>query len=378
MQRIRWTGDRKTLYTVSLAAVVLLLLVLFLPLPQKRWIGAIALAALTALTLWSVKKKTAPSIHKRQVLLLMAVIGLLYTVILYLLGLYFGFASSPTVLSFYTLLWYILPITVLVICSELLRTRLLAGQDHIARVAAFVCCVVAELLCFLAIDAPMTSARLMDLLGLIFFPACISNFTYHYLAARYGAYPNIAYRLILSLTPHLIPYTPDVPDALLAFARLLAPLLVYLFLRALYEKKRRRAKQRSPVPFCISAALCLAFMLFVVILVSGRFRFGAIVIASESMSGEINKGDVIVYERFEDQLVKKDQVLVFDRNGTLTVHRVIDIERINAQNRYYTKGDANQDADAGFVTDGQIVGITKFKISYIGYASIWLNSLLAE
>ena len=54
------------------------------------------------------------------------------------------------------------------------------------------------------------------------------------------------------------------------------------------------------------------------------------------------------------------------------------IENINGQLRYYTKGDANEDPDAGFITSSDIVGTVRFKIPYIGYPTLWLRSLFAK
>ncbi len=148
-------------------------------------------------------------------------------------------------------------------------------------------------------------------------------------------------------------------------------------MRLLYEKKDRIAKRKSKSPAFIAYALSLAAMLGVVMLVSGQFRFCTLVIATESMTGDINKGDVIVYERFEGQAPEENQVLVFQKDQSLIVHRIIRIEHVNGETRYFTKGDANDTADPGFVTDDQIVGITKSTLPYIGQASIWLNGLFA-
>ncbi len=166
------------------------------------------------MTLYLVKKKTAPSIHHKQVLLLMAVFGLLYTVLYYLSGALFGFRHAITGFTLSTLVWFMLPTIVLVVCSELLRTHLLAQKSKLASATAFVCCVVAELLCFLANDSTSSLSRFMDVVALVFLPACITNVTYHYLAVRYGASPNIAYRLIRALLPYFISFEPEIPNAL--------------------------------------------------------------------------------------------------------------------------------------------------------------------
>ena len=110
-------------------------------------------------------------------------------------------------------------------------------------------------------------------------------------------------------------------------------------------------------------------------LISNQFYYGSLVIATDSMTGEINKGDMIIYERYEDQLVIEGQVIVFEKNKSVIVHRVADIKIINGETRYYTKGDANEDLDTGYITDSNIIGLVNYKIPFLGYPTIWVRSL---
>ena len=116
-------------------------------------------------------------------------------------------------------------------------------------------------------------------------------------------------------------------------------------------------------------------MIAFIMLISCQFRYGMIVIATDSMTGEINKGDAVIYERYDDQIILEGDIIVFERNNNKIVHRVVDIKKINNQNRYYTKGDANDALDEGYVIDEQILGVTDLKVSYIGYPTIWVRSL---
>ena len=110
-------------------------------------------------------------------------------------------------------------------------------------------------------------------------------------------------------------------------------------------------------------------------LISNQFYYGSYVVATESMTGEINKGDVIIYERYDDQLVVEGQVIVFEKNKSVTIHRVEEIKIINGVKRYYTKGDANDDLDAGYIIDGNIIGLVNYKLPFFGYPTIWVHSL---
>ena len=86
-------------------------------------------------------------------------------------------------------------------------------------------------------------------------------------------------------------------------------------------------------------------------------------------------GDAIIYEEYKGQNIKLGQVIVFDYNGLQTIHRVVDIRKVNGELRYYTKGDANKINDAGHVTNEKVYGLVKLRVKYIGYPTILIRSL---
>ena len=54
---------------------------------------------------------------------------------------------------------------------------------------------------------------------------------------------------------------------------------------------------------------------------------------------------------------------------------IVEIENVNGQARYYTKGDANDSNDSGYITDSDIYGFVHFKISYVGYPTLLLREI---
>ena len=119
-------------------------------------------------------------------------------------------------------------------------------------------------------------------------------------------------------------------------------------------------------------------MASIAMLISCQFRFGALVIATESMTGEINKGDMIIYERYEGQTIEEGQVIVFLQEESKIVHRVVRIEHIDGETRYFTMGDANEVLDAGSRRASDIVGLTDVKVALIGYPTLWLRGLFSK
>lgn len=371
--------DRKVLYTISLSSLAVLFLAWIFPNEiSGRIVAAIFLLPLAGITCFFVKKRSALSINRRQVLLLMAVIGLLYVVLYYVTGLHFRFYRTGYRFDLDGIVRFILPITVIVVATELIRSVIRAQNSKLADALTYLSCVVAEVLICSHIGGIHSFNKFMDVVGLSFFPAIVSNLLYHYLSKRYGAYPNIVYRLFITLYTYIIPFKPAMPDSLFAFVNLIIPLIIYLFIDALYESKRRYAMGKRSKFSTVITAVAVVVMASVVMLISNQFRFGMLVIATDSMTGELNKGDAAIYERYDDQIIAVGQVIAFEKDSSVVVHRVIDIKNVDGTNRYYTQGDVNEEPDSGYVTESQVVGLVNLKVPYIGYPTIWLRSLFSR
>ena len=368
--------DKKLLYIISSTTLAVLLLALLLPGEHVgRYVAAILLIPLAIFTWFFIKKRSIPSPNYKEILLILVVFGVIYVVIYFLTGLSFDFYKNPTRLSFERFFSYILPTVAIILSSEVIRWIIRAQEDKIADRLCYAACVVASTMVYGNIHYIVTFNRFMDFVGLYLFPAVISNLLFHYLSKRYGMYPNIAYRIITSLYVYLIPILPNMADSLFALYNLAFPIIVYFFIDSLYEKKIKYAlakKSKFAVPITVIAA---AILIGFVMLISNQFYYGTLVVATDSMTGELNKGDAALFERYEDQTIIEGQVIVFEKNDVLVIHRVADIQIIKGIRRYFTKGDANKDLDAGFIFDHDIVGLVNFKVPYVGYPTLWLRSL---
>ena len=367
--------DKKILYIFSVALVLVLLGALFLPRNNGRVITALLLAVSAVAVFCLVKKRPILSINKNTVLLIMLAMGAVCLVLYYLTGVHFGFYKSSTPLTIGSFFKNILPIATIIITIEFIRYVLLAQNARFMGVLAYIAGVLSEVLVFSTLDHLTTFNRFMDAVGLYLLPACTANLLYNFLSKRYGFLPGMTYRLMMTLYSYVLPIYPQTPDVIFSFAKLLVPLGIYVFIQALYSKGKRYEKPKSRIAGLISMGLSALFMISIVLLISGEFRYRTIIIATESMTGELNKGDAIVYKKYDDHYIQESDILVFLQNDNRIVHRVVEIERINGANHYYTKGDANDDVDPGYITDADIEGIVLFKIPYFGYLSLWMRDL---
>ena len=92
-------------------------------------------------------------------------------------------------------------------------------------------------------------------------------------------------------------------------------------------------------------------------------------VISPSMAPKYNVGDLIYVREDSPYDVKVGDPITFILNENLVVatHRVVRIDTENQ--RFYTKGDANDIEDAEPVHFKNLIGVPRFKIPYLGYVS---------
>ena len=368
--------DKKVLYTVSLITFAVLLGTLFINVQSSKIVTACLLIPLTALTILAIKKRGSLSINKKEVLLLSVILGVIYVALIHMSGIFFGFYHNPYKVNTEEFFTKVLPIAVIIVCCELIRQVLLTQKNRFVSFIAYLSCVIAEALTYSTLVGIVNFNQFMDFIGMTLFPAICANIYYHYASKRYGAIPNIAFRFITALYIYFVPTMTAMSDAMLAMTKLILPIAMLAFITAMFEKKQKTANQKGNKLSLAGVILASAAIVSVAMLISCQFRYGAIVIATGSMTGEINKGDMIIYEEYKKQKIEEGQVIVFLQNDNRIIHRVVSIETVGGETRYVTKGDANPDNDIGYRTDADIVGLTDLKLAYVGYPTLWLRELL--
>lgn len=369
--------DAKILWLVAGISLVALLPALFVPSQYARLVAAVMLAVAAGATLVLVKKRRIPSLYYRQVMGLLAVSAVVYHMLSYLSVYAFGYYRNFPTLSFGTFLQYILPAAAIIVATEIIRSVLLSHKGFFISLVAFLLCMVSDLLLGKGISQIGDFYHFLSIVGTTLLPSITSNLFYHYVARRYGALPNITYRLILSLTTSFLPVIPAIPDALNAFLLLLLPLALWVFMSALYEKKKKQKISRRAILSLAGTGLSLLGSAVLIMLISCEFWYGMIIVSTPSMTGAINVGDAILYETYDDQIILEGDIIVFTVNGgdAKIIHRVVKVENINGQNRYYTKGDANPDWDIGYLTTEDIQGVVTLIIPMVGQPSLWLRDV---
>lgn len=104
------------------------------------------------------------------------------------------------------------------------------------------------------------------------------------------------------------------------------------------------------------------------------FGYQFYTISSESMSPEINKGDIIVIKKCEPLEIEEGDIITFETNSEIVTHRVKKVNNINGKVSYITKGDSNEVEDTNYVYYEQIIGKKVNVISNLGNIVLLLNN----
>lgn len=373
------------LYAFEIFIVLFLFIALFVSKNISRKILSLILFSIAMIVRYSFKKRKIIRTNQKEVTILMTALGLLYVGLFYLLGfMFYNFQEQMIKFSFKTLINLALPIALIIISSEILRFTLLSQDGKIrirnsnidySKGLTFIIMVLIDLIIYIGVYDILKLDDFLAIIGFISFASISCNLYYNYYAKRFGIKGIIIYRLITVLYAYIIPIVPNMYIYFRSFLRMLYPYIMYIIMENTY------GKTEYVVPFytkrkniVITTFIILILSLFTM-LISCQFKYGVLVVGSESMTGEVNKGDAIIYKSYSNESINIGDVIIFNYDNTKIVHRVVDIKNVNNETRYYTKGDMNKVNDPKYRIKKDIIGTKELKIKYIGIPTIWLNEL---
>lgn len=366
--------DTKKYYIIELLLTVILTIYTLLSFSINKWFMAVIIMISAIIVFVFCKRKRILKIKKQKVLIIMIIFGLLYVALFYMMGLYTGFYNQTNYLNIKTIFNTIIPIIIIIITTELIRDKLLSLNTNKSKILVTIIGVLSDISIYLDLYGFSNLESFLGLLGFVIFSAIANNLLYTYICSRYGYKPVVVYKLITVLYLYIIPITPKVYIYFRTFIRMIYPLIIYFYLEKYFNMDKDRISNKSSRNQIVSMLITSIIIILIIALISCKFLYCALVIGSKSMTGSINKGDVVIYKDTKKG-IKLGDVIVFERDDTRIVHRIISIKKNNKEIRYYTKGDANLVQDDWYVTNDTLRGKVLFKIRYIGKPTLWLREL---
>ena len=362
-------------YTIEIALIIFFLLAMIFNKVITRQILAIVLLVFMGITTLLIKTYKMDLTNKRQIMLLLTGIGVIYVAVLYLIGIFAGFYNATVKLSLWSIWKYIIPYIVIIISSEMIRKKIVLKEDKISKIIILVIMIMLDVILTTNIYNLNTAKDYFTLVSFVIFASIANNLLFNYIEIQYrNAKAIIIYRIITTLYVYVFPIIPDLYIFLESIIKMVVPYIIYIILENVYSKQKlvvtieTRKKERI-----ISTIVCIITVI-IVMLISCKFKYGVLVIGSGSMTGTINKGDIILYEKYKNtDDIKVGNIIVFYEDDIKVIHRIIDQKLMGEETRYYTKGDANQKQDEGYRETKDIIGQVKARIPYMGWFTLWIN-----
>lgn len=318
--------------------------------------------------------------YNKDIILSILIYIAIYYITTYLFGLFIGFNKNVYSSNIILILKNIVPIIILIPLSELLRYIInskIKDNYILLGLSIFV---------FTLIDTTITIQAssfknfydTLKVIGLFILPSLSKNYLLTYLTIKVSYKPNLVYRYLMELPRYILPIVTSFGVYIESIIYISFPIIVFIIIYNDFKKREKKniilsSKFKKNTKFIYYIVTII--LITVVSLTSGYFKYQAIVIATGSMTPNINKGDMVVIEKVapkDAKKLKEGEVLAFKREDKIVVHRIYKIYTSGNEIFFKTKGDHNNAPD-GYLTEAkEILGTVKFNIRYIGYPTVAL------
>lgn len=318
--------------------------------------------------------------YNKDIILSILIYIAIYYITTYLFGLFIGFNKNVYSSNIILILKNIVPIIILIPLSELLRYIInskIKDNYILLGLSIFV---------FTLIDTTITIQAssfknfydTLKVIGLFILPSLSKNYLLTYLTIKVSYKPNLVYRYLMELPRYILPIVTSFGVYIESIIYISFPIIVFIIIYNDFKKREKKniilsSKFKKNTKFIYYIVTII--LITIVSLTSGYFKYQAIVIATGSMTPNINKGDMVVIEKVapkDAKKLKEGEVLAFKREDKIVVHRIYKIYTSGNEIFFKTKGDHNNAPD-GYLTEAkEILGTVEFNIRYIGYPTVAL------
>ena len=214
---------------------------------------------------------------------------------------------------------------------------------------------------------------------LVVLKSIFNEMLYSYITYNISLIPTLIMKLVFGLYVYIVPIFPDLGDYLISVFGVLYPAIVYMMVLKTIKYYDKSSRYVNLVRKRYLFYPLLVFLLIIVMLTSGVGKYQMVAIGSGSMSPVYERGDAVIFSKIKSlDEVEVGSIIAYYKNNLLITHRVVEIIRKNGRYQFVTKGDNNENIDNEMVDGTSVQGIVVYKISYIGYPTIWISEKLGR
>ena len=302
---------------------------------------------------------------------------IVFLMLYYLLGLIITYAKVNNYYTFESIKTIIIPLILYIYLKEYLRYIVICKTEYnnITKITTIILFILLDISNTMYIYDFRNSYKILLFIGLILLPSISNNIVFSILTEKTGYKPIILYLLIINLYKYLFPIIPNPNEYLLSIINLLLPILYYYHIYNFFKKEKDEFIESNYKKDKKNIIITLFLIMIIVYLTSGYFKYWSLAIASNSMKPIINKGDVVILKKIDNEYneLKEGDVIVFKYQNIIIVHRLVKIIKENNEYYFYTKGDNNENIDNFVIKENMIIGKVKIQIPFIGIPTVLIN-----
>ena len=144
-----------------------------------RQITAIILLVFMIVSIKLIKNDKLGLTNKKQIIILLTSIAIIYVALIYILGIFIGFYNATVKLSMWSILNYIIPYIVIIISSEIIRKTILLKEDKKSKLIILMAMVILDVLLWTNIYNLKTAQDYFTLIFFIIFSSIANNLLYN-------------------------------------------------------------------------------------------------------------------------------------------------------------------------------------------------------
>ena len=229
-----------------------------------------------------------------------------------------------------------------------------------------------------SIENLKTNLDIVEFIGVDVLAALSNSIFATYLVYIGGPILTILYLGLQAGFYWLSPVLPNLNWIAQAFIGILLPIFSMMLFQFSYRReimalKAEDRKAENPFGWIVVTTLSILIIWFAI----GVFPVRPYVILTGSMEPVIYPGDVVLVERYIENLQVGD-VIQFSSGNDYVFHRVIEIVEEDGKTFYQTKGDNNSAEDAELVEAQNIKGRMTEVVPKIGYLALFFRNADAK
>jgi len=308
---------------------------------------------------------------------------LIVQILFYLCGLFTGYQVSYQVFyKNYVSKFSIFAVFFLILLTEFIRYLLLLNLNHYKKNFKYYFAKILMILSYIILDYFLigdiydlqNNYELLNFLMIFLIPTTTKHLLLDYTCYKYGFTLNYFYRIIMDLYGYFIPIVPELNVFIQNVILTVLPYFIYVILKNVLENSRKKINLKNKKNVSVLLLLLLTLLVY---LVSCQFTYSMIAVGSGSMQGTIDKGDAIIYKKYEKENLSVGDIIVFQQQNRIVIHRIASILETDTDDQaFITKGDANESEDNWIVTKENIIGVVKLRVMLIAWPSVLLNEWL--